>query len=57
MKATVLKKGVYDKDGNRVPVGTSITVKGDTLPAYLKGKAKAEAKAMPKEAVTNPASE
>lgn len=39
MKAKVTEKGVYDKDGKPVPVGTTIKVNGDKLPGYLVGKA------------------
>lgn len=51
MKVKVTEKGVYDAKGERVPVGTVLSVKGDELPAYLVGKAVADGA----QAVTNPA--
>ena len=55
MKIKITEAGVYDQKGQRVPVGTEITVKGDAIPGWLvnKGRVVAEkpAKAV---AVTNP---
>jgi len=53
MKVTITESGVYDADGQRVPVGTEISVKGDAIPAWLVGKC--QVVAVKKTAVTNPA--
>jgi len=54
MKVKITEKGVYDQDGNRVPVGATVDVKGDTLPGYLANKG-AVVEGGRKTAVTNPA--
>lgn len=53
MKVTITEAGVYDAKDQRIPVGTEISVNGDTIPAWLVGKCLAFAKV--KTAVTNPA--
>lgn len=55
MKVEITETGVYDQDGNRVPVGTQIDVKGDAVPAWVANKCRVVAKAQGKTAVTNPA--
>lgn len=59
MKVEITEKGVYDKDGNPIEIGTEIEVKGGSVPAWLINKAKAiKVKAAKDEgdtAVTNPA--
>lgn len=52
MKVTITEKGVFDADGERIPVGTEIEVKGEVLPGPLVGKCQEVGKA--KKAVTNP---
>lgn len=52
-KYEVTKRGVYDADGNQIPVGTEIEAKGDDMPGYLVGKAVPVKSA--KVGVTNPA--
>lgn len=57
MKAKITQKGVYDQRGTRIEVGAEVEFKGDTLPAYLVGKAvlvEGSGRAA-KVAVTNPA--
>lgn len=55
MKIEVTRKGVYDQNGNPVPVGTEITVKGDEIPASLVNKGRVIASKPAKAvAVTNP---
>lgn len=54
MKAEITEKGVYDAEGNKIAVGEEITVEGNTMPAWLSGKA-VEVKERKKAAVTNPA--
>lgn len=39
MKLKITEAGVYDAEGKRIPVGEEITVKGDSVPAWLVGKA------------------
>ena len=53
MKVTITETGVYDPKGERIPVGTEISVKGDAIPDWLVGKC--QAVAVKKTAVTNPA--
>lgn len=38
MKLIIEKAGVFDKDGEPVEVGSTITVEGKTVPAWLAGK-------------------
>jgi hypothetical protein len=55
MKIEITEKGVYDAKGERIPVGTEITVKGDEMPGWLKKKARVVgAKPAKAVAVTNP---
>lgn len=56
MKLEITKRGVYDQKGQPIPVGTEITVKGDTVPGWLGNKG-VEVKAKGKSAVTNPAND
>lgn len=56
MKIEITEKGVYDTKGHPIPVGTEITVKGDTVPAWLVNKGRVIAEKPAKAtAVTNPA--
>lgn len=57
MKIEITEKGVYDKDGKRVPVGTEIAVKGDEVPASLLNKGRVISQGKGKTAVTNPAAD
>ncbi len=54
MEVKITEKGVYDQDGKPVPVGTTITVKGDAMPAYLVSKAMPVEEPKKRVAVTNP---
>jgi len=55
MKFEIIRKGVYDQNGNSIPVGTEITVKGDEVPSWLLNKGRVVADRKGKTAVTNPA--
>lgn len=56
MKIEITEKGVYDRKGERIPVGTEITVKGDTVPAAFVNKCRVIGEKPAKGvAVTNPA--
>ena len=54
MKLEITHKGVSDKNGKEIAVGSKLTVKGDDVPAYLLNKCKVVG-APPKDAdeVTN----
>lgn len=54
MKIEITQKGVFDGNGKEVEIGTVITVKGDTIPAWLVSKGRAVG-GEGKTAVTNPA--
>ena len=51
MKFEVTQKGVYDKDGKPVPVGTVVELQSDDVPGYLVNKGQVRDKTF----VTNPA--
>lgn len=53
MKMEVTRRGVYDAKGEKIEIGTVLTVKGDTVPGYLLNKA-VEVKGERTE-ITNPA--
>ena len=53
MKVEITRRGVYDKKSKPIPVGKTITVEGDEMPAWLIGKAVEVGKR--NAAVTNPA--
>lgn len=56
MKIKITEAGVYDQNGQRVPVGTEISVKGDVVPAWLVNKGQIIGEKPTKAvAVTNPA--
>lgn len=55
MKIEITHKGVYDKDGKAIEVGTEIDVTGDTVPSWLLNKGRVIAEKKGKTAVTNPA--
>lgn len=60
MKFEITQKGVYDKNGKRVPVGKVMTLKGDEIPSNLVGKGRSLTPMVAddgeeKQAVTNPA--
>jgi hypothetical protein len=57
MKVKINQKGVFDANGKPVPVGKTLTVKGDKMPGYLVGKAVEVEAAPKKEPVVNPAKE
>lgn len=38
MKIKITRKGVHDKDGKPVAIGTEIDIKGDSLPASFVNK-------------------
>ncbi|MCC0013878.1 MAG: hypothetical protein H6881_08370 [Rhodobiaceae bacterium] len=54
MKLEITEKGIFDQNGKRVPVGTEIEVKGDTIPAAFVNKCRVIGKASKKSVpVTN----
>ncbi|QBX34597.1 hypothetical protein E4191_07640 [Paracoccus liaowanqingii] len=55
MKIEITKRGVYDGEGKQIPVGTQVTVKGDTVPGYLLNKGRVIGETEGKTPVTNPA--
>lgn len=52
MKVKITGRGVYDAKGKLIPAGTTLTVKGDAIPAWLANKA---VEVEGRVAVTNPA--
>lgn len=38
MKIKVTQRGIRDQDGKRVPIGTVLDIKGDTIPAGMVNK-------------------
>ena len=56
VKIEITKPGVYDEKGNEIQIGTELTVKGDSVPAWLVNKGRVIAEKPAKAAaVTNPA--
>lgn len=56
MKIKITENGVYDQKGQRVPVGTEFSIKGDAVPAWLVNKGQVIGEKPAKaDAVTNPA--
>jgi len=57
MKVKITTRGVYDAKGKAIEPGTTITVKGDAVPAWLVNKCEIIADGRKADAaVTNPAS-
>lgn len=50
MNIEVTKKGVHDQDGKPIEIGTTISVQGDAIPAWLVNKGRVVAE-KPKKAV------
>lgn len=57
MKLEVTQKGIRDQRGDRIPVGTILTIKGDSIPAGMVSKVRvlADDPVAVAEPVTNPA--
>jgi hypothetical protein len=56
VRIEITEKGVYDAKGKAIPVGTELTVKGDSVPAWLVSKGRIVVEKTAKSApVTNPA--
>lgn len=55
MRIEITRRGVYDQNGNPIPVGTEVATKGDGVPAWLANKGRVVADAKGKTPVTNPA--
>lgn len=56
MRIEITRPGVYDEKGNEIEVGTAVTVKGDSVPAWLVNKGRVVAdKPTKATAITNPA--
>jgi len=56
MRIEITRSGVYDEKGEEVEVGTELTVKGDSVPAWLVNKGRVVAdKPTKATAISNPA--
>ncbi|MCO6407354.1 hypothetical protein [Hoeflea alexandrii] len=54
MKLEITQKGIFDQNGKEAEIGSTIDVKGDTVPAWLVNKCRPVG-GSGKKAVTNPA--